>query len=455
MRASRLVLSVGTAILLVAITQQSGWAAGSLSGQGRFERIAGRPDMGHRHLYEWDLFLSPADNSLIGPSRRLGAPPGEPPTGDGYYRIDNLPAGRYSVYVNQPDFFASPKVVPEVWINNGQVTHLDVDLDVDYSTYFRDSDQWTDWHWDWYQTFTAQGTSVRGVSWVMAGWGAYDGKTARVRILEDNGSQDVRNWTPIGTATDGHLASDSDEWVRWNSGEVPMIPGRQYAVNVHIDGGMAIYKRDKDARSYLGGRAYDQDGNPKDFDLNITVFSDRGRMVTHTSKSSGPGNFNGGLHDTRWGQSFVATGSGLAAADLFAASGQADLELTWAVRKNGPNGEQVGPTKTTRGAYFASSTDLVGASFNPDEVRLIPGDTYYIEVTNAMGFTPYTQQPWEQYADGTAFRNGTPTGDDLSMTIVEYSPVPEPSSLILLSMGAVGILAYTWRKRRRPGNGMR
>ena len=59
--------------------------------------------------------------------------------------------------------FASPQVVPDVEIRNAQVTQLNVDLDVDYSTYYRDSGQWTDWGpWDWYQTFTAQGTSVRG-----------------------------------------------------------------------------------------------------------------------------------------------------------------------------------------------------------------------------------------------------------------------------------------------------
>lgn len=371
------------------------------------------------------------------------------PTGDGYYRIDNLPAGRYSVYVNQPDFFASPQVVPDVQIGSTQVTQLNVDLDVDYSTYYRDSGQWTDWGpWDWYQTFTAQGTAVRGVSWVMAGWGEYDGKTAEVRILEDNGNPNVRNWRQVGSGTDGHLASDSDEWVRWTSGEVPMTPGRQYAVDIHIDGGMAIYKRNKDAQSYQGGRAYDQDGNPQNFDLNITVFTDRGEMVTHTSKSSGPGDFDGGHNDTRWGQSFVATGGALAAVDLFAASGQADLELTWTVREDGPGGRQIGPTKTTHGAYFASSTDLVGVSFNPDEVRLVPGETYYIEANGPAGFTPYTQQPWEPYDDGMAFRHGTPTTHDLSMTIVEYSVIPEPTALALL---ASALLALAVLKRVSQG----
>ncbi len=397
--------------------------AGSITGQGQIERIAGNPSLGYKSLYEWDLFLSPSDESVIGPSRRLGAPPGQLPRGDGFYEIDNLPAGTYSVLLNQPDFFASPKVVPGVSIVDGQQTQLDVNLDVDYSTYFRDGGEWTDWGpWDWYQTFIAGGTSIRGVSWVLAGAGLYRNKTAVVKILEDNGDPDVRNWRVIGTGSDNNLAADSDEWVRWTSGEVPTTRGHRYAVNIHIDGGLAIYKRDKDAQSDPFGQAFDGHGVPQELDLNITVFSDRKQMVTHTSKSSGPGAFDGGRFDNRWGQTFVATGRALASADLFAASGEDDVILTWTVREGGPGGPVIGPSKTTRGTYFASTTDLIGVSYNPHEIPLIPGNTYYIEAYSAGGFTPFAMQPWETYPDGNAFRNGSSTAIDLSLTILEYSP---------------------------------
>jgi hypothetical protein len=397
-------------------------ASGSVTGQGRFEKIAGVPSMGYVYLYEWDLFLSPSDNSIVGPCRRLGAPPGQDPTYDGYYRIDNLPAGLYSVYVNQPDFFASPKVVPDVQILDGQVTVANVDLDIDYSTYFNENNQWTDWHWDWYQTFLATGTSVRGVSWKMAGWGEYSGDWAEISILEDNGNADVRNWTLLGTKTENNIASDSDEWVRWPSGQIPLTPGKQYAVHIWVNGGCAIYRRNKDGSSYPNGRAYDLNGNPQDFDLNVTVFVDRNnQMVTHTRLNPGPGNFDGGLSDTRWGQTFIATGTSLAAVDLFAASGDDNFDLTWRILENGPSGAQIGPTKTTQGAYFASSTDLVGVSYNPGVVTLVPAQTYYIEVTDTMNFTPFVQESWNSYPDGAAFRNGTITGFDLAMTIMEYS----------------------------------
>ena len=35
-----------------------------------------------------------------------------------------MPAGTYTVYVNQPDFFASPKVVGGVTVQDGQTVNL-------------------------------------------------------------------------------------------------------------------------------------------------------------------------------------------------------------------------------------------------------------------------------------------------------------------------------------------
>jgi len=433
-------------------------ASGSITGQGRFEKITGVPSMGHKYLYEWDLFLSPSDNSL-GPFRRLGAPPGQEPTGDGFYQIDNLPAGIYSVYVNQPDFFASPKVVPNVQIVDGQQAVVNVDLDVDYSTYFKDTGggQWTDWQWEWFQTFLATGTSVRGISWMMAGWGLYDGKYADISILEDNGNTDVRNWTILGTKRENNIASDSDEWVRWPSGQILLTPGKQYAVKIWVQDGCAVYKRDKDGSSYPHGQAYDKDGIPQTFDLNVTVFVDRNnQMVTHTRLTPGAG-ILGDPSVSRWGQTFVATGTSLLAADLFAASGDADFDLTWKIRQGGPDGAQIGPTKTTQGAYFASSTDLVGVSYNPNDVTLVPGQTYCVDVTDTMNFTPYIQESWNSYSDGRAYRNGAATGNDLAMTIMEYVSPLQPRDADMDNDGKVTFtdyctLANDWSQGESPAD---
>ncbi|MHC4110398.1 MAG: GC-type dockerin domain-anchored protein, partial [Planctomycetota bacterium] len=206
------------------------------------------------------------------------------------------------------------------------------------------------------------------------------------------------------------------------------------------------------------GRAYDLNGNPQNFDLNVTVFVDRNnQMVTHTRLNPGPGDFYGTLSDTRWGQTFVATGTSLLAADLFAASADSNFDLTWKIRQGGPNGTQIGPTKTTQGAYYASSTDLVGVSYNPNDVTLVPGQTYYIDVTDTTNFTPFVQKPENSYSDGTAYRNGVATGYDLAMTIMEYVSPLQPKDADMDNDGKVTftdycIFANEWSQGESPAD---
>ncbi|MBN2270695.1 MAG: carboxypeptidase regulatory-like domain-containing protein [Sedimentisphaerales bacterium] len=411
---------VGFAVVVL-IASSCAYCAGWVTGHGRFEKIAGKPAMGYKELYEWDLYLSPSDNSWVGPSRRLGAPPGEPARGDGYYRIDNVPAGIYSIYVTQPDFFASPKLVPNVEVVNGQGTTVNVELDVDYSTYYFPG-TWSEWQWDWYQTFKATGTSVRGIQWIMAGTG---GSQARVAILESNGMPDVRTWPEVGAKTKNGLGSNSDQWVRWFSGEIPLVPEQIYAVYIHIDGGFAVYKRDRDGDSYAYGRAYHgHSTDPMPYDLNITVFVDKnGQMATHTMDASKDWELHGDLAAQRWGQSFVATGGGLAAVDVFITSGNDtdDMDITWKIMAMGGRISQIGPTKTTKRAYFTPHNHLMGVSYNAGEVPLTPGQTYVIELTDTEDFTPYMHtNPRNEYEDGQAFRNGTATEYDLAMTIMQH-----------------------------------
>lgn len=417
----------GIVIFVVAVVLSWGrhvYSAGSITGHGRFEKIAGNPGMGYKELYEWDLWLSPSNDSMVGPSRRLGAPPGLPPTGDGYYRIDDIPAGLYSIYVSQPDFFASPKLVPNVEVKNNQTMTVNVDLDVDYASYFFPGIlEWSEWHWDWYQTFKATGTSVRGVQWIMAGTG---GSSARVAILEDNGDGHVKDWPEVGHKNKSGLGANSDQWVRWNSGEIPLVPGKTYAVYIHVDGGCAIYKRDKDRNSYAHGRAYHgHSTDPMPYDLNITVFVDKNdQMVTHTMTASKDWELYGELADRRWGQSFIATGGGLAAVDVFIHSGNDtdDMDITWKIMAAGRGVGQIGPTKTTKRAYFTPHNHLMGVSYSPGEVPLTPGETYIIELTDTQDFFPFVHaNPHNEYEDGQAYRNGVETNYDLAMTIMQYA----------------------------------
>lgn len=440
---------------VLAAMAPAAWAAGNVYGIARYEKIKGRPQLGYIELYETNLFFSPPNNSAIGPSRRLGTYLYNGSTcvnttnGGGCYCISGMAAGSYSMLLNQPLFFIAPKVVTNVSLTDGQWLIVNPELPIEYSTYFRDGGQWTDAATVWYQTFTTSPTcvGVRGISFNVAG---SPSRSVEVALLEDNGLSDVRNWRLITSRIEPAVVQDGDNWVRFRSQDAPVTAGKKYAVRLTaLSPGATIqpYKRNKDGYSYVGGQAYNAQGQPQNYDLNVTVFGDNdGTIVTMNRRTKGLGwlcdNFYWGQ---RWGQTFIAHGAGLAAADVFAAGANSDWNLTfgWKVREGGPTGAQIGPTKTTQAAFQGAGAGLHGVSFNPGEVPLVPGQTYFVEFyivnppADSNGFNPYVMSPQsdspcgggdnvDSFDEGIAYRdNEARPNVDLSMTIIEYSIPPK------------------------------
>jgi hypothetical protein len=434
-------------------------ASGNIAGHCVLEKIKGQPQAGFKELYEWNLFISPPTEQPVGITRRLGTscevtgPGGRECstniiTHDGCYCADNLPSGNYSLLLSQPIFFAVPRVVPDVGIVNGQTINIDVESPIDFSTYFLDS--WTSPDTAWYQTFTATGTSITGVSWVLAGTQATD---VEVAILEDNSDPDVRNWRVLGTADRGSLGTLGDTWVRWRSGENPTIPGHLYAVRIQGTHGPALtfqpFKRDKDSNSYANGRAYNAAGQPQNFDLNVTVFSDNsGTRLTVAKRRCCLGTLEN--LRMRWAQSFRAKGGALAAADLWfaGAHGNWDITFQWRIHQGqGLSNVLMGPVKTTRPAWQGPGVGLQGVSYSPHEAVLTPNQMYTIEMIaidpppESPGFNPHGMHPDDSYDEGMAFRYDEPiwtpiSNHDLAMTIMEYS------ILIELSQSAIHRTVY-------------
>ncbi len=445
--ASPFVLSLAFACS-AALSSPTAWGAVSITGHGRYEKIKGKPAVGYVELYESDLFLSPPNSSYVGPSSRLGGAAyytgsscQSGTTHDGVYCFENVPAGTYSILVNQPTFFIAPKVVTDVTIPSGQTVTVNPELPIDYSTYFKND--WTGPAYRWYQTFVATGVSIRGVAFSYAG---EDPANIEVAVLKDNGNANVVNWQFVGARTDSSIADVTDNWVRWRSGEIPTVIGTRYAIRLTANGGsgnLQPYKRNKDGNSYANGRAYDANGNAQNFDLNITVFSDNdGTVVTMNKRTQGLGYMcDDGFFGTRWGQTFTAKGKGLAGADVFAAGAAEhwDLKFLWRVRQGGPTGPQIGPDKITVGAFYGSGVGLHGVSYSLDEVPLIKNQTYFVEFNvydpppDSNGFNPFfmkhpagascsTEGDPDQYDGGNAYRgNVARPDDDLSMTILEYA----------------------------------
>jgi hypothetical protein len=160
----------------------------------------------------------------------------------------------------------------------------------------------------------------------------------------------------------------------------------------------------------------------------------------------------GDLAARRWGQSFVATGGGLAAVDVFINSGNDtdDMDITWKIMAVGHGTSQIGPTKTTKRAYFTPHNHLMGVSYNPGEVELTPGETYIIELTDEQDFTPYVHiNPQNEYEDGRAYHDGVETDYDLCMTIMQYAYTEPPRNIDLdgskrIQFWDFAILAQQW-----------
>lgn len=408
-------------------------AGGSIYGQARFERIKGRPHMGYRDLYEWSLFLTPAHPTLDGISRRIGSSRWSNGActdpclncGRDYCKVGLTP-GTYSAFLSWPYLFTAPTVISNVTIAQNQTTHLDIEMPIDFSTYF--FDEWTNAAPSWYQTFLAASTGIRGVAFSYAG---PDPQSVTVTVLQEKpGESNPANWIPVGSATRSGT-SGIDNWVRWRSGEVRTTPGLRYAVKLAANNGMLQpYRRSKDGNSYADGRAY-LAGQSQPFDLNVVVFNEGdGTIVTMNSRCTYRGRQPAdGAGRAAFGQTFKARGHALAAADcILHWDTPWDSVVEWKVRQGGPTGPQVGVSRRVMGAWDVSS--IHGVSFNPGEVPLTPGQTYFIEMRLPYGgvVNPYFIAD-DRYDDGRAYKlEGSnwvalPLNDDLNMTIIEY-PVP-------------------------------
>lgn len=419
----------GLVLLAISIGLPAMAGEGVVQGFGRYPKLINQPSRGYQQLYEWNLFMCPFGGTSVGPSRRLGAPPGEPARHDGYYQISAAP-GRYALYVNQPLFYARPRVVPEVMLESGKTVTRHVGPAVDFCC--NTTDTWAlPWQDTWYQTFEARGSGITGISFRLAGTSA---DAMEVSVLSADAGKPVTQWSlaSAGATRRVSVGALGDNWVRWRSGTVPTEPGKTYAVRLNgVSGGdrkFSPFNRNKDSYSYASGEARNAAGAAQNYDLNVTVFSDSdGTVVSYCKTTTGLGELRDGFYGGRWGQTFQAKGNALAAVDVWAAGADNhwDLDFTFTVRKGGPTGQRVGPSKTTRAAYQAFGVGLHAVCYNPGEVTLEPGATYYVEFTNPEGFNPFVMNDSQDaYAGGRAYKDGVAADGgsaDLSMTIMEYA----------------------------------
>ena len=434
----------------VLLAAPSGLHAGTLGGNATVPMVQG-PAGGSVDLYEWNAWLLKNGETVDGQSNRVGANQG---FGLGYYTF-NVPGGAYSLMLDQPLFFGRPAVFSGINVPGSGTANLNVQLPTDYSVAFGTksgpwgTNPWTGFDDSWYQTFVADGTSVTGISFKLAGTNT---SSVHVSIHQDTGGA-VNTWPQVGVSrTVTNVGANSDQWVRFRSGEIPMTPGQRYALKLRgATGNFSIFRRIEDGQGYLQGQAFSGNGVGQPFDVYAIVFSDNdGTVVPYCVSLHDGGQLHGWWF--RYWQEIRAVGTSLAGASLFFAGGPWNDALEFRVYIGGPEGTLVGPKKTGRGGFQSGNSGIVGCSWNPGEAPLTPGQIYYLAVSGnpsqgTGGLNAYrVTRPENAYPDGAAWILG-PGGPerqpsiDLLMQVVEYAGDVTPPTLSVNPTSAMRTVA--------------
>ncbi len=215
----------------------------------------------------------------------------------------------------------------------------------------------------------------------------------------------------------------------WRHGDMPVKAGRTYAIRAEAHrshGGvqykLAAYVRPDNGDGYGNGQAF-VDGRSLGGDLCCLVFGDsHGQYVENQIRAEDWEIFLPRHRPSRdWGQSFLAHGASLAGVSFWAAShNTSQVMCEVRVREDGPWGRIIKPVKVARSclsaarprivypeipaplqeyrSYYDSSPKLFQAAYLPDEVKLTPGRTYYIQLLPT--------KPLILYADGHFYQHG-------------------------------------------------
>ncbi|NLE60023.1 MAG: hypothetical protein GX616_16855 [Planctomycetes bacterium] len=300
----------------------------------------------------------------------------------GNFTIDNVPAGQYYFAANEygqfPHYIGGLVTVPA----SGTVSLTIRDRATVNSNGLTDVGEclWAA------QEFVATGTSVE-----------------RVLILSPNeGSQvsvSIRENDPwgarIGPAVTKTLGALYPAFVEWALDEVPVIPGRRYAVRFDRVG-TSVWRPCVSYRinEYPNGGAWFDGVYRSEADLRVAVTCRDNGFAKDYSVS----NWWRSVFFSELVQTFVPQGDRMRVAQMMLAGQEARLMRASIHQWTGayPPGAQVGPTKTAQ--MHASLKQ--GFVWGPEEVPLTPGQAYAIRFVRVDG------QPFAIYGDADNYSLG-------------------------------------------------
>lgn len=326
---------------------------------------------------------------------------------------------------------------------------------------------------DFWQTFQPKGTHLYGVSvWdgpKIVDWGNKinatlheGGRRGKLMVITGHGEE---RWEFTSA---GHSDHEMPR-VGWRHGDMPVVPGRTYAINVggyHSHGGqhfkLDAFVRPDRGDGYPHGEAL-ADDSATGGDLCCLIFGNHHGQIVENQIRSEEWEIFIPQHrpTTKWAQTFTAHGVSLAGVVFWAGSAQpGEIVCEVRIRKDGPWGDLLKPVKVAHGhvspqrpiirypdtpralpeyeAYYKLPCNVFQAAWLPDEMPFIPGKTYCVEIVASRPIMMYADGDY--YDGGYAYYEGLKVGQQwhghatkhskrwtLAMPIVTYAnPGGEP-----------------------------
>jgi len=421
----------------IAIAPGMATAADAVQGLLTTQGVTGRTAAPHGWVEE-KVYLGQLDAGFGAGAETAAKPPGWFSI-SGRFREGGFPAGTYALFTLCYDAGLAFSVKPDVEVPPGTATLDKVKLETPahYSVMYATShDEWGEkpWLWgdDFYQTFVATTPHITRVATKLAGKsGDHFHLTLNYAIYETNDGP-PSSWKRISPVRSRFLSGGTDPiihvfWVPYRSSEIALTTGRTYAVRFWRDPvsqsqTFAIVARTDRGDGYAAGRLYAGEKPHDELDAYACVTGGAAGTICNHAPTGDMDLKQLIGSAVRFGQTFRATGVGVAAVDVIYATGEtrpASLPIAFQVYDK-PGGRPIGPARTCYGLPRAFQA-RAAAFWKRGDVPLTPGRTYYLEWS-----TPRPCNTWQLNEDlpGEAYREGRARPEaDLAMSIVEYAPL--------------------------------
>jgi hypothetical protein len=462
------------------------FAADMITGTVYSEGITGRPGMRAKGWFEESVFVNHKGNSGTGSGDLSG---GWHSWQRGLFEINlpdsqQFPASQYGLFTLGYDEVPGFDYVLDVDVPGGAGSFTqDIYVRADYSVQYDDS--WTEWpgnsldeRWVWgnnfYQTFVASSLHItRLASRLVARDDAV--QNIGLQLLKVNAGP-PSSWTPVLPVRQKYVGDHGNDVlglfirsVTYHSDEATIIPGDTYALRIFcLDGTgsgyqFGIFARPDSGDGYANGHLWSDDTPLTGWDAYgyVTGGGDNNTLINYAPIADfQTADFIG--FSNQWGQTFRATGEGLAAVEAtlaFIDGSQDHYPITFQLYQS-VGGAPIGPPKTTHTLRVHAYLWRAGAFWHPFETSLTPGQTYYIEAVIPDGCNVWNMN--EGYANGDAYLNrARQAGRDVLMSIAEYedmskfgqvTPTPTPAGGVNLLINGDMEIGFQGTDGHTPDN---